>query len=228
MNESSERDFGYHLAKKLPFDIIWIPALITLAVTVVRLLGELKHWSPVLFNSKPGGFGALVGIAWLAPIFGIYFAVKLAKAGHAPVSAGKAIGIAVLALVAFIGVGALGALFPKAFQAQLLFMALASVIAILISLYAWPALGKILLAYGLAARIPVAIVMLFAILGNWGTHYDLAPPEFPAMDPWLKFLWIGLLPQLTLWIAYTVVIGAIFGGIAVAIAGRRSAAPATA
>src|SRR2546426_3977058 len=154
MNESSDR---------LPFGIIWVPALITLAVTVVRLLGELKHWSPVLFNSKPGGFGALVGIAWLAPIFGIYFAVKLAKAGHSPGSPGKAIGIAVLALVAFIGVGALGALFRNAFQAQLIFMALASVIAIVIALYAWPALGKILLAYGLAARIPVAVVMLFAI-----------------------------------------------------------------
>ncbi len=219
MNESSGR---------LSFEIIWFPVLITLGVTVIRLLGELREWSPVLFNPKPGGFGALVGIAWLVPVFGIYFALKLAKAGHYPRSAGKAIGISVLAMVVFIGVGFLGALFRNNFQAQFIFMALASAIAVGIVFAGWPALAKILLAYGLAARIPVAIIMLFAILGSWGTHYDLAQPEFPAMNPWLKFFWIGLLPQLTLWIAYTVVIGAIFGGVAVAIASRRSAAPAAA
>jgi hypothetical protein len=228
MSEPSNRQIGWHLREKLPFHIIWLPVLITLLVTVVRLLGELKQWSPLLFNRQPGGFGALVGIAWLVPIFGVYFAVKLAKAGHSPHSTGKAIGLSFLALLAFIAVGSAAAFFTKVFQAQFIFMALASVVAVGIVFAAWPALGKILFAYGLAARIPVAVIMLFAILGNWGTHYDLAPPDFPAMNPWLKYFWIGLLPQLTLWIAYTVVIGAIFGGIAVAIASRRSAAPAAA
>jgi hypothetical protein len=42
-----------------------------------------------------------------------------------------------------------------------------------------------------------------------------------------KWLVIGLLPQLTIWIAYTVVVGGLFGIAAAAIAGRQPA-PATA
>ena len=41
-------------------------------------------------------------------------------------------------------------------------------------------LGRTLLAYGLAARIPVAGIMFLAMMGRWGTHYDYVgmPPEF--------------------------------------------------
>ena len=51
--------------------LICVPALITLGVTLLRLIGELQNWSPRLFNREAGGGGALVGIAWLVPIFGI-------------------------------------------------------------------------------------------------------------------------------------------------------------
>jgi hypothetical protein len=44
-------------------------------------------------------------------------------------------------------------------------------VGIAIGILAWPALGRILLAYGLAVRIPIALLMLVAMLGNWGTHY---------------------------------------------------------
>lgn len=43
----------------------------------------------------------------------------------------------------------------------------------------WPALAKTLLVYAYAARIPVAMVMFFAIQGNWGTHYGALPRGFP-------------------------------------------------
>jgi hypothetical protein len=39
----------------------------------------------------------------------------------------------------------------------------------------------------------VALVMLAAILGSWGTHYDVASFGFPAMAPLTKWLLIGLL-----------------------------------
>ena len=77
--------------------LILVPALITLAITLLRLIGELQRWSPALFNRDPGGGGALIGIAWLVPVFGIYFGWKLASAGEHPPSAGKAIGFAFLA-----------------------------------------------------------------------------------------------------------------------------------
>lgn len=54
--------------------LILMPAIISLAVTLLRLSGELAHWSSRYFNTDVGGGGALVGITWLAPIFGAYFA----------------------------------------------------------------------------------------------------------------------------------------------------------
>jgi hypothetical protein len=100
-------------------------------------------------------------------------------------------------------------------------VAVTSVVAVVVALRAWPELGRVLVAYGLAARIPVAIVMLIAILGDWGTHYDVPPtPDFPQMAPLVKWFWIGFLPQMTVWMAFTVIVGMLCGLIAVAIAYR--------
>src|SRR5882724_6348017 len=79
--------------------LIVVPAIITLAVTLFRLVGELQHWSPKFFSREAGGAGALVGIVWLVPIFGIYFAIRLNQAGHSPISRARAIGFALTALV---------------------------------------------------------------------------------------------------------------------------------
>ncbi len=209
--------------------LILVPALITLAVTLLRLTGELMHWSKALFNPAAGGGGALVGIAWLVPVFGVYFGLKLAGAGLAPAAVGPAIGYSVLgfALVPALGFGAVKlGLSPQSFGAFALFIVL-GIVGAVIAYRAWPALGRVLLAYGLAARVPVAIVMLVAILGRWGTHYDVAPQNLSAMNPIAKWLLIGLLPQLTIWIWFTIAAGLIFGAVAVAATGRARH-PATA
>lgn len=212
--------------------LIAVPALITLAITILRLIGEMQGWSKVWFNPSPGGGAGPIGIVWLVPIFGIYFAVKLSNAGEGPERAGRA------ALVAFFGLIIVVIGFFAAFAVSqpgrllaLLVIGIASVIAILlIQRKAWPALAKTLLVYAFAARIPVAIIMLFAIRGNWGTHYDGPPPNFPTDMAWFpKFILIGLLPQLIFWIAFTVIVGTLFGAAAVAIAHRgrqTSASPA--
>jgi hypothetical protein len=206
--------------------LILVPSLITLAVTILRLVGELQHWSKPLFNPSPGGGLAVVGISWLPFIFGPYFAIKLAGAGQGPKSRGKAIGFAVLGLAVLILGGfvvfAPKLVFPGKVAVGYLIMAAAAVL----QLNPWPALGKALLAYGYAARIPVAIVMYLAILGSWGTHYDaFGPADKGAMDFWPKYAALGLEPQLIFWVVFTVIIGTLFGTIAAAIA-RRSK-PAT-
>jgi hypothetical protein len=209
-----------------PGKLILVPAVITLAVTLLRLVGELLGWSPLLFNRSAGGGGALVGIVWLVPIFGAYFGWKLARAGSGPGGIGRALGLTILAL-ALVPVLALLAAQMGIQQNSFTFFGIfvvGSIAALLIGLRAWPALGRTLFNYGLAARIPVVLVMLVAILGDWGTHYDVAPPDFPEMSPLAKWFMIGLVPQLTLWIAFTVVVGALFGIAAAALARR----PATA
>ena len=204
--------------------LIVMPAVITLAVTLLRLVGELQNWSPTFFSRAAGGAGAIVGIVWLVPIFGAYFAVKLAKAGAGP-GAGRVIGYSALALalavlIIFVTI--------KTIANQCgqfgVFLA-AAVVAGVIAYRGWPALGRVLLAYGLAARVPVALVMLVAIYANWGTHYDIAPPNFPAMSPLAKWFMIGLLPQMLMWIPFTICVGTLFGGLALLAVGGRHEVP---
>jgi hypothetical protein len=211
-----------HEASIRPEKLILVPAVITLAVTLLRLVGELQGWSPALFSRAAGGGGSLVGISWLVPVFGAWFGWKLGRAGERPASLWRALGLTVLALVILPVSGFLAAKLgvPQVSLKTLLIYAVVSIAGLIVALRAWPALGRTLLVYGLAARIPVALVMLAAILGSWGTHYDVAPPDFPAMSAVNKWLIIGLLPQLTIWLWFTNVIGGLFGIVAGAIARR--------
>jgi hypothetical protein len=208
------------------YRLILVPAIITAAVTLLRLVGELNDWSRTFFNPEAGGGGAVVGIAWLVPIFGIYFALKLHGAGQAPGGL-RTLGSAVLAIVVFIAimfgsVTLLGLNPGQPTMASLWVSAAAALVAMAIVYYRTGALGKTLCAYGLAARIPVLLVMLLAILGNWGTHYDVLPPGMTLdVSPWTKWFLIGVVPQLTGWMAFTLGIGALFGGLALLIAERR-------
>jgi hypothetical protein len=200
--------------------LVTVPALVTLAVTLLRLAGELLGWSPTFFSRQAGGAGAVVGIIWLVPIFGGYFAWKLAQGGAAPRGL-PVIGHALLAFVVVAGSAALaGAVLKLQQGAQFVVVFLACCVAAGVAYRGWPALGRTLLAYGLAARVPVILVMLVAIFGNWGTHYDVPPPNFPEMAPLAKWFYIGVLPQLFLWVPITIFLGALFGGLVLLFAGR--------
>jgi hypothetical protein len=204
--------------------LIFVPFLISLAITLLRLVGELQHWPVALFNPAAGGGGAVVGISWLVPIFGIYFAVKLARAGDGPPSSAKAILFALLAIVVFATGGFILGKFgagPVSLLGFLMFLCAA-----VIPAAGWKDLFRVLFAYAFSARIPVAILMFFAIQGDWHTHYDVAPPNFPAdVGTMTKFLEIGLLPQLTLWIGFTVAVGALFGSVVAALLPREKKVP---
>jgi len=206
--------------------LIFIPAVITLAVTLLRLVGELQHWPRALFNPDAGGPGALIGISWLPLVFGIYFALKLTEAGDGPASPLRALLHVVIGVVVGIGGGVVWAKLSPGFYGQLLSVCVMFPIAAAIQYPAWPALCKTLLAYALAARIPVAILMFFAMRGNWGTHYDALPPNPPVElnQFWPKYLWLALLPQLTVWIGMTVLSGSLTGSITALVKRRKPAA----
>jgi NO-binding membrane sensor protein with MHYT domain len=201
--------------------LIVVPAVITLLVTLLRLVGELQHWSPIFFSREAGGAGAIVGIAWLVPIFGIYFAIRLSQAGHGPTSRGRAVGFALAALVVGVAITFLISRLSLPIVATIVLANVASFIPLWIAYRGWPQLGKVEALYGLAARIPVAIVMFTAMAASWGTHYEKGPPGFPEMGLVSKWFLIGLLPQLSLWIAFTVIIGSLFGGVALLFQKRQ-------
>lgn len=211
--------------------LILVPAAITLAVTLLRLYGELHHWSDKYFNRAPGGFGALVGIVWLIFPFGAWFGLQLSRAGEEPPRVMRALGWAAMAFMFCTMAGvASGMLFPTRVLLQLALFAVASWISIAIAYHSWPALWKVLMAYGVAARVPVLIVMYLSIFGGWDTHYTKPRPDFPALGPWGVFFWAAVLPQASIWIYLTEVGGLIFGALAVGLRrlGRGGAAPAAA
>ena len=203
--------------------LILVPSIITLAVTLLRLVGELQNWPSVLFNREAGGGGSIIGITWLALIFGAYFAVKIARSGEEAPGAWRVIGFALLGLVITIaGLFLVGmkAEFPGKIIIGLVLIAAGGVMPFL----GWRTLAKVLLAYGYAARIPVLIVMYFAFRGNWHTHYDAVPPEFSELPFWSKFLQMAVVPQMMMWIVFTLTVGSIFGAIAIAFARRGKTA----
>ena len=228
--------------------LILIPSVITLGITILRLVGELQQGPSLLFNRDAGGGAALIGISWLPLILGPYFAVKLKNAGLIPTGCDKVIAfasrtlgrslagitwlpplvtiwIAVVGLVLFF-VASFVAFAPKTSPGKFAAGGVIMLVAAVVTWVGWPALGKTLVAYGYAARIPVVIVMYFAIQGNWGTHYDGLPPNYTGpTDALGKFFFIGFLPQLIFWIVYTLVVGALIGTIAAAIVQRKRALP---
>lgn len=202
--------------------IIATPALITLAITLLRLTGETMHWSNFLFNKEAGGGGALIGIAWLVPLFGIYFTRQLMKSDERPIGLGQLFGFAALSLVVFAVLFAFALQLPNGSFNQMAVVIVAAVGSLMIARRAWPALFSVLFAYGLAARVPVIVIMFLAIVGNWGTHYDAPPPNLPLdISPLTRWIVTGFIPQLTLWMVFSVTIGLIFGGLAIAVTARK-------
>ncbi len=205
--------------------LIAVPAVITLAVTIVRVVGELQHWPKPWFNAAAGGGAALVGISWLPIIFGPYFAVKLARAGEAPSGAGKSIGFALLGLAVLFG----SMFWAQSMFAHLTYLVLLPFLLMLVAAFipaaGWQALGRTLLAYAFAARLPVLVVMFLALRGNggrgWGTHYDAVMPAFAQASLAKKFLYEALVPQMTMWIGWTVTVGAVCGTLVAAVARLR-------
>ncbi len=193
--------------------ILW-PAIFTLALTLLRLVGDLKRWPMPWFNSAAGGAGALVGIVWLPLILGPYFAFRVRFEIISPRSMGKWVGYAVLGLAVSLA-GLLASRAPgMAPFTRLAVPVLGLALGAAIQYAVWPELIKVLLAYGYAARIPVVVVAFLAMRYNWATHYNASPPFLPEMSFWPKFLIAVVFPQLVGWVGYTVVAASMTGAFA--------------
>jgi hypothetical protein len=146
--------------------------------------------------------------------------LKLAAADAGPASVAKTIGFTLLGIVVFVA-GSFTAFFGSTNPARMLLGLVLMAIGGVLVAFVWRELFKVLVAYAYAARIPVAIVMYFAMRGNWGTHYDAVPSTFPAnVSFWTKYIELGILPQFVLWVAFTILFASLAGIIAVALRGR--------
>jgi hypothetical protein len=193
---------------------------VTLAVTLLRLYGELNHWDPRYFGNDGRGGGAIVGISWLIGVFGFWFGARLARGGAAPARRGRTLLLHVIAIALVVGAILFNSkvMQPDAatfdgLRSRVVFMAIASGVATLIAIAAWPRLGFINLAYGLLARVPVVVVTYIACDRQWGTHYEVLGQPNLAVEPAAKLFWLSFV-QLTLWPAATVLLGGLAGSLA--------------
>lgn len=60
--------------------LIFWPSLVTLLVSIARLVAEVQGWT----TTMSGGSGALLGITWLVFVFGGWFGWRFGRAGSAP------------------------------------------------------------------------------------------------------------------------------------------------
>ena len=209
--------------------LIFVPAVITLGITLLRLAGELAHWSPRFFSTAPGGGMAIIGISWLPFVFGPYFAAKLTRSGHGASSVWKTFGLSLLGMVIMVAGMFVGFAPQFKFPGREILGILLVVLGPTLVTLGWPALFKVLVAYGYAARIPVAIVMFFALRGHWGTHYDALPNNYSGPTSFFgQYMLVAFLPQMVIWIAFTVLVGALVGAVVTAVVFRGKTAPAAA
>lgn len=213
--------------------LVLVPALITLVVTSLRLVGELQGWNQMLFNNGlagPGNPPALFGIVALVPIFGAWFGWRLRRGTGGPTHAGKAALFYLLGAAVMFG-GVAGAMATGLItmpskeapgapsgMAWIVGLAIGSVI---VALGAWPRLSATLLVYAFLARIPVVVVTFLAIDKGWDTHYAKLPPEFVLPEGMSRELFLSM-PQVTVWIAFTMLVGGLFGCLGAALARRQS------
>jgi hypothetical protein len=148
--------------------------VLSLLVTVTRFALEKA--------AAPSSWTRPIGITWLAPIVGAFFALNAKKEGRG------------------------------------------------LRTVAWS-----LLAYGIAVRGAVALLMVLTTALRLGSHYDVSALVYiksPLSSHWHQFasgsfeqlLFLALLPQLVFWPIYTVVTG-MMGAVVAVLLGARGAEP---
>lgn len=152
----------------------------------------------------------------MVPVFAIYFAFRLSGLGNAPERLAQTIGFAALGLILKLAGTLVMETAGMGYPARLGINLALTVAGLVLSATAWPAIFKVLLAYGYASRIPIAVVQFLAMRGNWGTHYDALDPGFPSIGFWPTFIRVSLVPNVFFMEAYTVIVSTVFGSLALA------------
>ena len=201
--------------------LILLPTLVTLAVSAMRLTGEVQGW----VHSQSGGALHLLGISWLPFAFGPLFAVLLVRDGSRPrLRAAWPWGLIALGLLAAAVMWRFGPLLSATDSDETWAMLRSSVVvlvAIAVALAAskalvWPRLAWTLLCYAIPARVAVVAITWLAKHMEWETHYTKFGP--PGMERDMGTTLVSAsIAQLGFWTPYTIIAGFVFG----AMIGRR-------
>lgn len=193
---------------------VLIAGLLTLLISLVRLIGELQGWNPKFFPSGPGGQGGYVGIVWLIPVVGFLVGRKLKQLGKGPGSRLFVLVAVLLGLGAIAGIGYQAMKFEEAAKVKEYFtyMIYGAGGAALLVLLAWPRAFVALLCYGVFARGPVIGIqyLMIHLHGETAkTHYEMTHPKVGVLTAAERAHSL-MLAQAGLWVPITIVAGALF------------------
>ncbi|MFY9344633.1 MAG: hypothetical protein WAT39_19225 [Planctomycetota bacterium] len=189
---------------------VFIAALISLVVTLVRLLGEQQKWAPALFGTSSGGGGAILGITWLVLPFGFWFGRRLAQNGHRPASTGKSLLLPLLGFGLAIGVGMTVFNLDLSWHTRAWCMNIGTALAGLLAFVAWRRCWFVCAFYGVLARVPVIVVQYVSLEKGWDNHFAKGPPGSDPAD----LLFLLTLAQAVFWpFAFTTLVGGFFAAL---------------
>ncbi|HZN40952.1 MAG TPA: hypothetical protein VFD82_19255 [Planctomycetota bacterium] len=199
------------LSKKPPIGgLLLIAGIVTLVVTLVRLVGEWKGWDASMFSAEAGG-RSWFGIIWLVPVFGILFGRRLAKGTTPPFVTSFFVPMFAAVGLFFAVVYCGNQLKDESLREKVQYVYYAGPIVALLGLLAWPRAFMTFLYYGLLARVPVLVVQYLDINRGWQTHYGKMLPGMPgSMSAEEKLLHLTL-AQVGFWLPFTILLG---GGMA--------------
>ncbi len=207
--------------------LILAPLLITLGVIALHLIWELEYPPMPWFLPAP----PFLGIALLAPVFGIYFALKIARAGEAPTDVWRGLALAGLGASLVLAGFSMTPTSPDSSLTKIHWQLLLIAGGLLIQALNRPlALLNTLVAYAYTSRIAVCIYLLFAMTQKWPPQYGARISDWAVqmgLSKWAAYIVLALWPQLTTWAAFTVVIGSFFAYFALAAVRLREPAPMT-
>ncbi|MBL8752552.1 MAG: hypothetical protein JNK15_04560 [Planctomycetes bacterium] len=196
--------------------LLW-PSLVTLALSIVRLLSEVQGW----VTTASGGRGLPLGISWLIFVLGGYWGHRLAR-GDAGPRVARAWSWPLVAMLAVVVTGLVlvrplvGAPHSEATWTQLrvavLAMAGVTTLGAVAMFFAWPRLALLLLLYAIPARATVVGIALLAKDRGWDTHYTKFGPMGMERDA-AESLVAVLASQVGFWIPLTIVGGVLAGSL---------------
>lgn len=195
--------------------------VLTLVVTVVRLVGELQGWDSNWFSTEAGSPMNPFGIVWLVPVAGLLFGRRLAQGGGAPTFVAgffvPMFGFLALMVSMFIA----NSYFEGGELLEVMgYLMLGAPVLSLLALFVWPRAFVAMVAYWLLARVPVMLIQYLDIQNGWQTHYGKVPAEFAGADADAR-IWMLTKAQLCIWMAFTVLLGCAFAAIGAATVRRR-------
>ncbi|MBL8735003.1 MAG: hypothetical protein JNL12_01120 [Planctomycetes bacterium] len=193
-------------SKPRALPLLLVAAALTLVVTLLRLVGERQGWDPNWFSTEPGSPLNPFGIVWLVPVFGFLLGRRLAAAGKPPFVA--SFFVPAFGFVAMVGAGVfvLHHFDGDELKAAMQWLWIGSPCLALLALFAWPRAFFATLAYGLMARVPVALVQYFDVEHGWQTHYGKVHPKLVGMDAASRHLFLAM-AQATQWLPFTILAG---------------------